>query len=571
MSNRYFIIIILSYLLIANSIIGQKKIANTFIPPLKLYPYLAGSFGELRSNHFHSGIDFKTNGKTGYPIYAIENGYISRINVSPVGYGKALYINHDNGYTSVYGHLDEFSNNIDSLLTDYQYLQNSFSVNFFPKNDFIRVKKGDIVAYSGNTGGSSGPHLHFEIRDSETQKPINPLLFYSHVKDNIQPVIRRIRVFPISENASVNGNNMPITFSVAKSNGQYVLSGSSIIYASAKIGVGVDVVDFFNDSRNKCGVYKVQLFANDKIIYESELDQFGFDETRYINSFIDYAYKTDTKITIQKSFLEPNNKLNIYNNVLNKGIIDISPDSVYNFKYLISDISGNKSVLYFKIIGVPQQSFSKDEGEYIPWYVPFSLLNNIYKVKIDKNSFYNDVLFDVSVLPRKTEDLSYRIRVGDEHIPLQKEISIEIKVPDSIKTNFNRLALAIISKNGEKIYQGGSFNNGWMSLNTRNLGTYTLAIDTIPPTISFFNSVENNNYNGQKYLQLIIKDNYSGIDTYRCEVDGKWELFEYDLKTNRLICPLQKTKIVKGKQHQLIVKVKDGCGNAATKTLSFYY
>ena len=572
---RLNLIILLSFivnaLIFSQQINTPQKINNQFIPPLKIPPVVSGSFGELRTNHFHSGLDLTTSGRTGYPVYAIADGYISRIKVSPVGYGKALYIDHDNGYTSVYGHMEAYSKQIDSIVVARQYALKSYDFDWYPDRNKIRVKQGDIIGYSGNSGGSGGPHLHLEIRETSTQKPMNPLLFYSFINDNISPIIRRIRVYPITSTSVVNGKNSTQTYSVEETNGDYRLTSGSMIAVGGEIGIGIDAIDYLPGSRRNCGVYIVALDVNGKRIYESEVDKLNFAETRYINSLVDYAYKVDTKHTIQKSFVEPNNHLSIYNIRKNNGILNIVKDSVYQLKYTVQDINGNTSTLKFALKGTDEMAESSNPDDIIKWNTPFRLLNDIYRINIDASTFYTDVAFNVVESPVHKGDISERVKFGDERIPAHKPFKIELKVPDSLKIMASFLCMGTIDDKGEKSYAGGNYSNGWITCFTRQLGTYTILIDSVPPVIQLRHPKEGNNYSNSEFLELYVTDNFSGLDTYRCEVDGNWELFEYDYKTNRLICPLQKTRITKGNTHKLLVKVKDACGNAASKTFNFYY
>lgn len=551
--------------------IGQSKIPNSFIPPLKVTPYVSGTFGELRSNHFHSGLDLSTRGRMGYPVYAIEDGYVSRINVSPVGYGKALYVDHNNGYTSVYGHMNEYSKPIDLLVVKRQYQIEAYSFDFnLPKN-LVQVKKGDVIGYTGNSGGSGGPHLHFEVRETSTEKPMNPLLFYSNIKDDVAPSIRRVRVYPLDKKTIINGTGEPNTYTVAYSSGSYTLALGNTISAIGEIGLGIDVIDYVTGSTSRCGVYTIQLFVNNQKIFESEVDKFSFNHSRFINAHIDYPYKYHSNIYVQKSYLEPNNKLEIYNSVKNEGVINVEQDSVYNILYVAKDINGNTSKLTFRIKGVVLPSVESEQQEVVTWNEPFKILNENYRVSIDKNSFYYDVPFDVTVVPRKNGRISDSYIIGDPSIPLQKNVDIAIRIPDSINISNRYLTLALLNKKGKLIHAGGTVINGWLNLKTRDLGTYSIYTDSVPPVIQLKNNNNTNDFTSEKRLVIKVIDDFSGINNYRCEIDGKWELFEYDLKTNRLICPLPKTNIKKGQQHQLIVNAKDGCGNAASKSFTFIY
>ncbi|HRW63920.1 MAG TPA: M23 family metallopeptidase, partial [Bacteroidales bacterium] len=262
---------------------NQTKSDNfNFISPVDFPIYLSGNFGEIRAEHFHSGIDIKTQGVEGKKIFAIENGHISRIKISANGYGKTLYIEHPNGYTSVYAHLSRYNHVIDKIVKELQYENKTFEINYFPKPNQIPVKKGQVIAFSGNTGRSFGPHLHFEIRETNYQVPVNPLIFNFEIKDNIAPQINHVAIYPLGNNSKINHQHNKLIIPAIKSNGNYILQDTSLLLVEGNIGFGIELYDYLNGSNNKCGIYTLSLFIDSLLVYNHKVDKVTFGETAYV-------------------------------------------------------------------------------------------------------------------------------------------------------------------------------------------------------------------------------------------------------------------------------------------------
>ena len=262
---------------------------NYFRSPMDIPIYLAGNFGELRTNHFHAGIDIKTQGVEGKKIYAAADGYVSRIKVQHGGYGKVVYIDHPNGYTTAYAHLKAFSTKIDSFAKKEQYKNQSFTFNWYPEPNQIPIKKGEVIALSGNTGRSGGPHLHYEIRETKSEHPLNVLLFGMQIKDNIKPIIRGIRIYPLDNQSTVNGQPKALYFKATNTPSGNTLNVVPVV--SKKIGFGIETLDKINGSGNRCGIYRIQLKIDGKIVFEQKMDKVPFNESRYLNAHTDYHYK----------------------------------------------------------------------------------------------------------------------------------------------------------------------------------------------------------------------------------------------------------------------------------------
>jgi murein DD-endopeptidase MepM/ murein hydrolase activator NlpD len=339
---------IFSFLLVPFYIFSQDYPQETFQSPLAIGLEVSGSFGELRSNHFHSGLDFKTSGVEGLPVYATGDGYVSRIKISTFGYGKAIYITHPNGYTSVYGHLQKANGAIEELIKKRHYSEKSYEIELFLNSKELPIKKGEVIAFSGNSGGSGGPHLHFEFRDTKSENIINPMHFglKKIIKDERKPIIQGVIAYPI-DSTTVNNVQKPIPISFSKqSDGTYL---SAKVKANGKVGFGINAHDFCTNAYNKNGLYKVKTYLNGVLQYQYSFDSFAFDESRYINNFIDYERFQEMGQRVQKLFQMNKYPLSIVSENKKDGIINVQPNSNYTYRIEIYDFHENKVELIVPI------------------------------------------------------------------------------------------------------------------------------------------------------------------------------------------------------------------------------
>ena len=567
--NKISTLILLTSLITIN-LYSQTENDSNFRFPLNIPATVTGSFGELRAAHFHSGIDFATNQTIGQPVYSIDDGYISRVFVSHSGYGKAIYINHPNGYTSVYGHLDEFNSDMEKFVLNNQYKKESFSIDFYFKAGEMPVKKGDFIGKSGNTGNSGGPHLHFEIRETASQKPLSIQFLNFPIKDNVPPHIEAICIYPMDDASEVNGKKEPVYYPAVFSGEQFRLKDNPAIFASGNIGIGIETLDYYTDSWRKCGVYSILLTADGQHVFESRLDGFLFDHQRYLLSHIDFAMRKNTGKIVQKSFVDYNNKLDIYRTNRQRGAVEMIPEKNHEFRYEITDPAGNVSTLLFSVKGREKQPESTSfKPMKLNAVLPYSTEIDGFKVKFPANSFYTDVLSSFSVEPNEGIGFGDYFHVLDETIPIHKNFEITIPIPDEYK-KISGLCGAKINK-GKIEYAGGKISGQNMVITTREAGVYTLSADSIPPTIRLLNIPQNRNYTGRKEIRIEIKDNFSGIKDFRCTFDDKWQLFEYDAKNNVLIGTFDKMRIEKGKQHELKITVTDNVGNEGRVVQSIFF
>ena len=555
------------------SVVGQQTNypQDYFRAPMDIPLYLAGNFGELRADHFHAGIDIKTQGVEGKKIYASADGFVSRIKVQHGGYGKVVYIDHPNGYTTAYAHLKEFSTKIDSFVKNEQYKNESFTINWYPSPNEIPVKKGEVIALSGNTGRSGGPHLHYEIRETKSEHPLNVLLFGMPIKDNIKPIIRGIRIYPLGDESTVNGQPKALYFNAINKDGKVALDATPVV--SKKIGFGIETLDKINGSGNRCGIYSIQLKFDGKVIFEQKMEKVPFRESRYLNAHTDYHYKKTNNKWIHKSYIEPNNHLSIYEISEQNGIINFNQPGTHNMEYTVTDVAGNTSNLKFQIHSKPTINFAKKPlHQYFAKRMMYHHENEFtskgFLIQIPDSALYNDIDFKYHVKPHP------RLRWSDVHYthsdftPLHKpaEIYIKCEFPSSIPEN-KLLAIRRTSKGIFKVHVG-EYSVGYYSFKTKHFGDFYIFHDTIPPKIKPLNIHEGKNIRLQSKFDFKISDNLAGIESYNCFIDGKWVLMEYDFKKSRLTH--YKHDVIPAGKHELKLVVIDAVGNEKIFRCSFY-
>ncbi|WP_375324979.1 M23 family metallopeptidase [Flagellimonas sp. GZD32] len=537
---------------------------ESFQSPLEIPLVLAGTFGELRSNHFHSGIDIKTQQREGLPVLAIQDGAITRIVVKHWGYGKALYVAHPNGYTSVYGHLQKFSPEIEAYVKKVQYQKQSYEVEIFPDYGEIKVTKGNTIAYSGNTGGSAGPHLHFEIRNSVNSKPTNPLLYGYEVRDATNPTLLGLYGYPLSDDAMINQSQEKIQLNYTKqADGSYLADKVSAI---GTIGFGINTFDRLDLAANKNGVYAIKQIVNGREYSNFDFETFSFGETRYINTLIDYEHFYDHRQRIQKIFKEPYNHLSIYNTLYNDGKIEVNEGMSYNVEFLIADIAGNTTKLVVPIEGKREAVKIPKEDRTTENYVIASKPNNYdlgaAKVYFPSNTFYEDFYIN---LEKGTDTIT----IHDNSVAAHRNFTISFDPSKYAQQDRDQLFIAHLDIDGRPSYSTTYKRDGSFTTRTRTLGTYTLVKDSVAPIIKPKNFKEKQWLNNFSYLSLRISDDLSGIDSYSATLNGKWILMEYEPKTNTITYNFE-DNISNETENELVVTVTDNVGNSTTYTTTFF-
>lgn len=537
-----------------------------FRSPLDIPLILSGTFGELRPNHFHAGIDLKTKGQSGLKIYSVADGYVSRIKVSPTGYGKAIYIKHPNGFTSVYAHIMRYNDKIETIVKKEQYAKKSFAIEIFPKPNQISVKKGEIIALSGNSGSSFAPHLHFELRDSKTEKPQNGMHFGFNIKDNINPIIKEIKLY---KKTDFNGLYETEKIIVKGSNGNYYIDSNLV--ANDTFALSISTYDLLNGANNKNGIYKIELTANDTLIYQMKMDEFSFNETKYIKSHSDFFEKTKNKKKFHKCFIDPYNKLSIYDSIVNNGFISFGNTDKIKIKFIVSDSYENQSILTFNV--VKQQKTKEFMPDSTTSFMFAYGTNQIFKndfieLKSNRRSFYDLVYFKYKNKGDTLENCFSSVhQIHDESTPIHNNLNLSINLTEFSDSIASKLCLAKVV-NGKLNYSGGKYENGKLKGKIYSFGDYTVSIDQTKPIIKGLNIFPGKTMTSSS-LKMIIKDDFSGIKTYEGKIDDQWIIMEYDPKKNRLTHYFEKN-LAKGK-HKFELKVTDKVDNVNYYEAIFYY
>jgi hypothetical protein len=570
----FLIKLMISYLLIFNILTEIPKDKTLFISPVRIPLSLSANFGELRPDHFHSGIDIKTLGVTGKEVVATASGYIYRISISPGGFGKALYLRHPSGYSTVYGHLDRFIPEVEEYIVNQQYEKKNYTITVFPPKDKFQFKQGELIAYSGNTGSSSGPHLHYEIRKSASETPVNPLLFDFGTGDDIVPVIEKLMVYPSTKNTLINNRNNIERFTVSGGHGNYFLPSGSELRISGPAGFGIKAYDLLNDSYNKCAVYEIEMKIDSLSLFRYVMDEFSFSETRYINSHIDYGTYIKERTRYQKTFILPNDKLSVYQDVVNRGIFNFNENKTYHVEIILSDIHNNRSTLSFKVTGMPQEShkaavYSENSQYNMPYSRSNSFNNQDISLTIPSGSLYDTLYFKYNKSPGPVDMYSDIHHIHDIFTPLHRAYTLSIKPSVIPEGKESKLLIIQLSDDFKKSALGSTYNNGVVTAKPSSFGMFCVGIDTVPPVISANGLTPGIDLSGKKEIRIRIHDDLSGINTYEPIIDGNWALFEYDQKNNVIIYRFDPERITKGTKHNLTLKVSDNVGNESIYKCDF--
>ncbi|RLD29139.1 MAG: M23 family peptidase [Bacteroidetes bacterium] len=562
MRNRFiFILLIFTQLATTQNPYPQ----DYFRSPLDVTLVLSGTFAELRSNHFHSGLDIKTQQREGLKVFAAAKGYVSRIKISHWGYGKALYITHPNGYTTVYAHLKKFSPKIEAYVKKIQYEKETFEIELFPTVVELLIDTDEIIAFSGNTGGSSAPHLHFEIRD-KSERPINPMLFGIDIKDTKRPTILGVYAYPIDEKSHVNQTNKKTKLRlIPQTNGNYTVEN---IKAFGKIGFGIITYDRQDLAANKNGVSNIQTFFNGNKNFEIDFKRFSFNETKHLNRLIDYAHFKNNKSRIQKLFVQPNNPLSLYKSVDENGYINVEDSTASIYKVRIKDFKGNDTWLTIPIAGENSNNITYKKDEITDHYVYADQVTNLKEQNVSvyfpSNTFYDDFFIDFRV---NNDTLT----LHRPTVSAQKYFTISYDISNYTEADKDKLFIARLVGYYKNYlaYTSTTKKGNLLSARSKILDTYVLGVDTEDPEIKPVNFKEGKWLSKYRYLKVKVKDEISGIKNYRATVNGKWILMEYDAKKNLLTHDFNDNVITDTKNNLKII-VTDNVGNSSTFETIFF-
>jgi len=543
----------------------EKYPKNYFRNPLDIPIFLSGSFGELRSNHFHAGIDIKTQGKEGLNVFAVADGYVSRIKVQQYGYGKAIYITHPNGFTSVYGHLSKFNDEIEEYVRGIQYKKENYETgNLYFKEDKFPVKKGEIIAFSGDTGGSGGPHLHFEIRNTKTENVINPLLFGIEVKDTRMPTIQSLKVYALSADARINQQKKSFQIPLKDlGNGKY---NADRILASGTIGFGVNVFDRFNGVPNKNGIFSLEMTVNGKRFYYHDVETFSFAESKFLNLHIDYEHYKKYKKRYQKTYKETENKLSTYQKLVNNGKINIQKGMNYTVKIIAKDFEGNSSTIKIPISGKASNVIFTSQKDTTAYKINAKKFNKFTKdgvtIAFPKKTFYQDLYLDFNVDNNIAE-------VHKPTIPLDKNFTLTFNVSKYTEEEKQKLYIANLEYPKYPKYYYTRKKDSTFYTTTKTLGKYTLKSDNQKPKSNLLYFKSNQSIQNSKTLKVRISDVGSGIKSWRATIDGEWVLMQYNHKKGILTYNFSDKKLV-GNKHIFKLVLLDNVGNTNELSATFF-
>ena len=530
-------------------LLSFSGLAQKAVPPMDIPLLLSGNFGELRGSHFHAGLDIKTQGRQGFPVKSILAGSIRRIRVTVTGYGKALYIDHVDGTTSVYAHLQKFSPRIEKVIKEKQYQKKQFLIQSYYKLNEFRVTQGEIIGYSGNTGGSLGPHLHFELRNTKAQTPKNPLQLGYDVKDTQRPVIQELYQYNL--NRSVQKNKIRL---IRENDSTYSTENLSW---SGKNGVGIRMYDRQDLSYNKNGVYKVSVSLNGKEMIQYAMDRISFDDGKYISTLIDYATYANEGIRIQKLFRDLPYGFSFLSKEAANGILNIEAGRSYQLKITLEDFHGNKTYVESYIEGKDELAKLKEEDNVSSNFVKtdldylFELENK--EVYLPKNTFFETVDFKI----RATKD---SLIIDSKEYALQNAFTIQFDAPKTDSLHNNPWSIARLDKKGKPEYVYTKFEEGKLIAKGGTSGEYVLAQDTLAPKIYPLNFKPKQWLSNYSYLKLKIEDDFSGIKKYKGTINGKWILLEHEPKNKTIIYNFDDLKFEEA-QLDFKLEVEDQQGN----------
>ncbi|MDD2645826.1 MAG: M23 family metallopeptidase [Bacteroides sp.] len=546
---KRILLVLISILSIAVN--AQETPRTGFSSPFDFSLFLSGNFGEIRANHFHGGIDIKTQGVSGKHLKSLADGYISRIQITH-GSGYVLHVTYNNGFTTINRHLSGFVGKVAQRAKREQFEKESWQVDIIPEPNEYPVKKGDLIAYAGNTGYSFGPHLHLDVIENETGDYIDPLPFFKNkIRDTTAPKAQGYMIFPQRGKGVVEGSQKAQQFTI----------NTKPIVAWGTIGAAIRAFDYMDGTSNNYGVHTVTLEVDNQLIFKSIVDRFSGNENRMINSWTYNRY--------MKSFIEPGNTLRMLTSHNDeRGLITIDEERDYNFVYTLTDLYGNSSKYRFTVVGKKQKidPIAVRDKYHMKWNRFNYLQEPGFDLFLPKGVLYDDAYLDMKITP-SSDFASHVYRLTTESIPLHTWATLRIGLRSDVANDTTKYYVAGINSRGKTYPIGGSYNNGYMDAKVREIGTFTVAVDTIPPIVNVLNKAGWS----KGTIRFKVKDEESGINTYKGTIDGQFVPFGLQIMSNEVIYSLDPTLIKKGKQHEVEFYVVDNCNNKTIIKETFYW
>jgi murein DD-endopeptidase MepM/ murein hydrolase activator NlpD len=541
-----------------------------FIYPVDARIGLAANFGELRPNHYHMGLDCRTNQVQNRPVKAAADGYVAHVRVEPFGFGRAIYINHPNGFTTLYGHLNNFYPALEKYVKEQQYKLKSWQVFLDIPPGMFPVKQGQFIAFSGNAGGSQGPHCHFEIRDTKTDKVLNPLLFGMPIRDNVPPAILRLAMY---DRCRSTYSQSPKIFGLKKIKGVYNTIEPVITVTSDKVSFGISANDKFNGSANPNGIYEAVLYLDEKPVEGFEIDSITYDETRYVNAHIDYKTREAGGPFIEHLSRLPGYPEGIYKDFSGNGVIELTDDGIHEIKIVVKDTYGNTSTLEFKIKkefiheSEPKESALSyhDEQEFLPGFVNIFESENVQLI-LNPEALYDSFAFIHSgkkiISPASYSDV-HSLESG--LVPVQNNFTLRLKADKPVPAQLiDKMLIKRTWKDKTEAVKATG-DGEWFTAHFSNFGNFELIADNDPPVIAG-GFHDNANLSKASRIIFIPKDDNKEIKNFKAELDGKWLMFTND--KGRLFIYKFDEMCPRG-NHELKISVQDEAGNTTEKILHF--
>ena len=535
----------------------QHLTAQYYQSPVNIPIQLSGNFAELRGTHFHAGLDIKTQSKEGLPLRAVADGYVSRIKIQQGGYGKSLYINHPNGTTSVYAHLQRYSDKIVPFVRKKQYAKKSYTIHFYLEPTEIQIKKGEVIGYSGNTGSSFGPHLHFELRSSANQIPFNPLLKDIDVKDTRRPIIKQAFVYPID--GVVSQSEEKIQLNLTQKNDSLFVADT--VFALGKIGFGMEHFDRQDNSYNKNGTFEVYAKLNGKHRFSARFDTLSFDDTAQMHKLLDYEHYVDTKKKVMRLF-NPFAKAANFVEFTENGLIEVEENKNYIYSVTLSDVAGNKTHLIVPITGKKEEVWVQKK---LPQKGKKIDPKRAYLIEFDDATLYFDADTFSEATPLDIYMDNDTLKIVNQYAYYNKPFELTFEKKDTLKGEY--LALKKSNRWG---YVTKRNRYGKFTAKLKSTGSIAVLQDTIPPTIIDQKNIHNRWISLEKDIRFTIKDVGTGIDRYEGYLNGNWILFEYEQKKNALKFRFKDPIKLSQVKHNLKLIVWDKAGNNTTFEATFY-